>query len=315
MNKPESKKIKNQLTIVGSGPAGLTAALYAARGNLNPLVIEGFPAGGQLTLTTDVENYPGFPDGIMGPELMDKFRDQAIRFGAEIVNGEVSKVDFSSKLHLVLDDNTEIETKSVIISTGASAKMLGLKEEPLLLGKGVSTCATCDGCFFRDQIVTVVGGGDSAMEEALFLTKFAQKVYIIHRREIFRASQIMLDRAKANPKIEFILNTEINKINNPDENKVTSAVLFNKKTSETTELNTDAVFIAIGHIPNTQIFKDYLDLNENGYILTNEGTKTNIPGVFACGDVQDWEYRQAVTAAGSGCMAAIDTERYLSNLK
>ena len=223
----------------------------------------------------------------MGPELMDKFRDQAIRFGAEIVNGEVSKVDFSSKLHLVLDDNTEIETKSVIISTGASAKMLGLKEEPLLLGKGVSTCATCDGFFFRDQIVTVVGGGDSAMEEALFLTKFAQKVYIIHRREIFRASQIMLDRAKANPKIEFILNTEINKINNPDENKVTSAVLFNKKTSETTELNTDAVFIAIGHIPNTQIFKDYLDLNENGYILTNEGTKTNIPGVFACGDVQD----------------------------
>ena len=315
MNKPESKKIKNQLTIVGSGPAGLTAALYAARGNLNPLVIEGFPAGGQLTLTTDVENYPGFPDGIMGPELMDKFRDQAIRFGAEIVNGEVSKVDFSSKLHLVLDDNTEIETKSVIISTGASAKMLGLKEEPLLLGKGVSTCATCDGFFFRDQIVTVVGGGDSAMEEALFLTKFAQKVYIIHRREIFRASQIMLDRAKANPKIEFILNTEINKINNPDENKVTSAVLFNKKTSETTELNTDAVFIAIGHIPNTQIFKDYLDLNENGYILTHEGTKTNIPGVFACGDVQDWEYRQAVTAAGSGCMAAIDTERYLSNLK
>ena len=315
MNKPESKKIKNQLTIVGSGPAGLTAALYAARGNINPLVIEGFPAGAQLTLTTDVENYPGFPDGIMGPELMDKFRDQAIRFGAEIVNGEVSKVDFSSKLHLVLDDNTEIETKSVIISTGASAKMLGLKEEPLLLGKGVSTCATCDGFFFRDQIVTVVGGGDSAMEEALFLTKFAQKVYIIHRREIFRASQIMLDRAKANPKIEFILNTEINKINNPDENKVTSAVLFNKKTSETTELNTDAVFIAIGHIPNTQIFKDYLDLNENGYILTNEGTKTNIPGVFACGDVQDWEYRQAVTAAGSGCMAAIDTERYLSNLK
>jgi len=315
MNKPESKKIENQLTIVGSGPAGLTAALYAARGNLNPLVIEGFPAGGQLTLTTDVENYPGFPDGIMGPELMDKFRDQAVRFGAEIVNGEVSKVDFSSKLNLVLDDNTVIETKSVIISTGASAKMLGLKEEALLLGKGVSTCATCDGFFFRDQIVTVVGGGDSAMEEALFLTKFAKKVYIIHRREIFRASQIMLNRAKENPKIEFILNTEIKKINNPDENKVTSTELFNKKTSETTELNTDAVFIAIGHIPNTQIFKNYLDLNENGYILTKEGTKTNIPGVFACGDVQDWEYRQAVTAAGSGCMAAIDTERYLSNLK
>ena len=257
MNKPESKKIKNQLTILGSGPAGLTAALYAARGNLNPLVIEGFPAGGQLTLTTDVENYPGFPDGIMGPELMNKFRDQSVRFGAEIVNGEVSKVNFSSsKLQLLLDNDTEIETKSVIISTGASAKMLGLKEESLLLGKGVSTCATCDGFFFRDQIVTVVGGGDSAMEEALFLTKFARKVYLIHRREIFRASQIMLERAKINPKIEFILNTEIKKINNPDENKVTSAMLFNKKTSETTELNTDAVFIAIGHIPNTQIFKD-----------------------------------------------------------
>ena len=315
MNKPESKKIKNLLTILGSGPAGLTAALYAARGNLNPLVIEGFPAGGQLTLTTDVENYPGFPDGIMGPELMNKFRDQSVRFGAEIVNGEVSKVNFSSsELQLLLDDDTEIETKSVIISTGASAKMLGLKEESLLLGKGVSTCATCDGFFFRDQIVTVVGGGDSAMEEALFLTKFARKVYLIHRREIFRASQIMLERTKTNPKIEFILNTEIKKINNPDENKVTSAMLFNKKTSETTELNTDAVFIAIGHIPNTQIFKDYLDLNENGYILTKEGTKTNIPGVFACGDVQDWEYRQTITAAGSGCMAAIDTERYLSNL-
>lgn len=312
MNKPESKKIKNQLTIVGSGPAGLTAALYAARGNLNPLVIEGFPAGGQLTLTTDVENYPGFPDGIMGPELMDKFRDQAVRFGAEIVNGEVSKVDFNSKLNLVLDDNTEIETKSVIISTGASAKMLGLKEESLLLGKGVSTCATCDGFFFRDQIVTVVGGGDSAMEEALFLTKFAKKVYIIHRREIFRASQIMINRAKENPKIEFILNTEIKKINNPDENKVTSAELFNKKTSETTELKTDAVFIAIGHIPNTQIFKNYIDLNENGYILTNEGTKTNIPGVFACGDVQDSVFRQAITAAGSGCMAAIKAEHFIS---
>jgi len=316
MNKPKSKKMENQLTIIGSGPAGLTAALYAARGNLNPLVIEGFPAGGQLTLTTDVENYPGFPDGIMGPELMDKFKEQSVRFGAEIVNGEIGKVDFSSsRLRLFLDDETEIETKSVIISTGASAKMLGLEEESLLLGKGVSTCATCDGFFFRDQIVTVVGGGDSAMEEALFLTKFARKVYLIHRREIFRASQIMLDRAKANPKIEFILNTEIKKINNPDENKVTNAILHNKKTSGTTELDTDAVFIAIGHIPNTDIFKDYLDLNENGYILTKEGTKTNIPGVFACGDVQDWEYRQAVTAAGSGCMAAIDTERYLSNLK
>jgi len=316
MNKSESKKIKNQLTIIGSGPAGLTAALYAARGNLNPLVIEGFPAGGQLTLTTDVENYPGFPEGIMGPVLMEKFKDQSVRFGAEIINGEVAKVDFSSsEFRLFLDDETEIETKSIIISTGASAKMLGLKEESLLLGKGVSTCATCDGFFFRDQIVTVVGGGDSAMEEALFLTKFARKVYLIHRREIFRASQIMLDRVKSNPKIEFILNTEIAKINNPDENKVTNIMLHNKKTSETTELETDAVFIAIGHIPNTQIFKDFLDLNENGYILTKKGTKTNIPGVFACGDVQDWEYRQAITAAGSGCMAAIDTEKYLSNLK
>ena len=315
MDNSIDKQIDKQLTIIGSGPAGLTAALYAARGNLNPMVIEGFPPGGQLTLTTDVENFPGFPDGVMGPDLMNKFREQSEKFGAEIITGEVKEVDFSTKnFKLFLDNNTIINSKSVIISTGASAKMLGLKEESLLIGKGVSTCATCDGFFFRDQDVIVVGGGDSAMEEALFLTKFAKKVYIIHRREEFRASQIMLDRAKSNGKIEFILNCEVIKINNPNENKVTDVVLKNNKTDKTNNMNIDAVFIAIGHIPNTSLFKNYLNLNENGYILTEEGTKTNIPGVFACGDVQDWEYRQAITAAGSGCMAAIDTERYLANL-
>tara|TARA_B100000700_G_scaffold92053_1_gene103894 strand:- start:9734 stop:10681 length:948 start_codon:yes stop_codon:yes gene_type:complete len=315
MDNSKYKQINKQLTIIGSGPAGLTAALYAARGNLNPLVIEGFPPGGQLTLTTDVENFPGFPDGVMGPDLMNKFREQSEKFGAEIITGEVKKVDFSTKnLKLFLDNNTIINSKSVIISTGASAKMLGLEEESLLIGKGVSTCATCDGFFFRDQNVIVVGGGDSAMEEALFLTKFAKKVYIIHRREEFRASQIMLDRAKSNEKIEFILNSEVIKINNPNENKVTDVILKNNKTDKSSNMNIDAVFIAIGHIPNTSLFKNYLNLNENGYILTEEGTTTNIPGVFACGDVQDWEYRQAITAAGSGCMAAIDTERYLANL-
>ena len=315
MSSSTEKSITNNLTIIGSGPAGLTAALYAARGNLNPLVIEGFPPGGQLTLTTDVENFPGFPDGVMGPDLMIKFREQAERFGAKIITGEVTKVDFNSnKLQLFLDDNTIIDSSSVIISTGASAKMLGLKEESELIGKGVSTCATCDGFFFKDQIVVVVGGGDSAMEEALFLTKFAKKVFIIHRREEFRASQIMLERARSNTKIEFILNSEITQINNPKENKVTDIIVKNNKNGESKSMSTDAVFIAIGHIPNTSLFKDFLNLNENGYILTEEGTKTNIPGVFACGDVQDWEYRQAITAAGSGCMAAIDTERYLSNL-
>ena len=315
MSSSTEKLITNNLTIIGSGPAGLTAALYAARGNLNPLVIEGFPPGGQLTLTTDVENFPGFPDGVMGPDLMIKFREQAERFGAKIITGEVTKVDFNSKkLQLFLDDNTIIDSSSVIISTGASAKMLGLQEESELIGKGVSTCATCDGFFFKDQIVVVVGGGDSAMEEALFLTKFAKKVFIIHRREEFRASQIMLERARSNTKIEFILNSEITQINNPKENKVTDIIIKNNKNGESKSMSTDAVFIAIGHIPNTSLFKDFLNLNENGYILTDEGTKTNIPGVFACGDVQDWEYRQAITAAGSGCMAAIDTERYLSNL-
>tara|TARA_B100001540_G_scaffold185676_1_gene163708 strand:+ start:35 stop:982 length:948 start_codon:yes stop_codon:yes gene_type:complete len=315
MSSSTEKTITNNLTIIGSGPAGLTAALYAARGNLNPLVIEGFPPGGQLTLTTDVENFPGFPDGVMGPDLMIKFREQAERFGAKIITGEVTKVDFNSKkLQLFLDDNTIIDSSSVIISTGASAKMLGLKEESELIGKGVSTCATCDGFFFKDQIVVVVGGGDSAMEEALFLTKFAKKVFIIHRRDEFRASQIMLERARSNTKIEFILNSEITQINNPKENKVTDIIVKNNKNGESKSMSTDAVFIAIGHIPNTSLFKDFLNLNENGYILTEEGTKTNIPGVFACGDVQDWEYRQAITAAGSGCMAAIDTERYLSNL-
>ena len=239
MSSSAEKKIKNDLTIIGSGPAGLTAALYAARGNLNPLVIEGFPPGGQLTLTTDVENFPGFPGGVMGPDLMIKFREQAEKFGAKIITGEVTKVDFSSKnLQLYLDDNTIIDSSSIIISTGASAKMLGLEEESELIGKGVSTCATCDGFFFKDQIVVVVGGGDSAMEEALFLTKFAKKVFIIHRREEFRASQIMLERAQSNSKIEFILNTEVSQINNPKENKVTDIVMKNTKDGKSKSMKT-----------------------------------------------------------------------------
>ena len=302
------------LIIIGSGPAGLTAALYAARANLNPVLVEGFPPGGQLTLTTDVENFPGFPDGIMGPELMEKFRQQSEKFGTKIINGEVVNVDLNSYPFLVdLESKTQLKTNSLIISTGASSKMLGLKEESLLLGKGVSTCATCDGYFFTDQIVTVVGGGDSAMEEALFLTKFAKKVFLVHRRETFRASKIMLDRARNNPKIEFVLNSQIFQIDDVDQNKVTNAVLKNLTTNKLSDLKTDAVFIAIGHTPNSQLFKDYLDLNSNGYILTKEGTKTNISGVFACGDVQDWEYRQAITASGTGCMAAIDAERFLAN--
>tara|TARA_B100000700_G_scaffold318960_1_gene413183 strand:+ start:5265 stop:6356 length:1092 start_codon:yes stop_codon:yes gene_type:complete len=316
MTSTNLKEITNQLTIIGSGPAGLTAALYAARGNLNPLLVEGFPAGGQLTLTTDVENFPGFPDGIMGPDLMNKFREQAEKFGAKIITGEITEVDFNSTnlKNLTLNDKITIKTKSVIISTGASAKMLGLNEESKLLGKGVSTCATCDGFFFKDQVVSVVGGGDSAMEEALFLTKFAKKVYIIHRRDEFKASQIMLERAQSNTSIEFILNSEVTNISDVEQNKVTNLTLRNNKTNTMTNLDTDALFVAIGHTPNTDIFKKSLDLNENGYIITSDGTKTNIPGVFACGDVQDWEYRQAITAAGSGCMAAIDTEKYLSNL-
>jgi thioredoxin reductase (NADPH) len=303
-----SDKVRN-VVIIGSGPAGLTAAVYAARANLDPIVIEGVEAGGQLMLTTDVENYPGFIDGIMGPELMERFRKQAGRFGTEFVTDNVTRVDFGTKPFLVETSGLEVAAHSVIISTGANARMLGVPGEKQLLGHGVSTCATCDGFFFRDHELVVVGGGDSAMEEAIFLTKFASKVTVVHRRDQLRASKIMQDRAFDNPKIEFVWDSVLTEIFG--DGKVAGVRLKNVKTGEENELATGGVFVAIGHIPNTKLFESQLDLAEGYIVTTGEDTMTSVPGVFAAGDVVDFRYRQAITAAGMGCMAAIDAERFL----
>jgi thioredoxin reductase (NADPH) len=300
--------------IIGSGPAGLTAALYSARANLKPLLIEGLEAGGQLMLTTLVENFPGFRDGIMGPDLMAEMRAQSEHFGAQIVRGNVTSVDLLSYPFVVTTADGVHKSRSLIIATGASARLLGLPSERALLGHGVSTCATCDGYFFRGKPIAVVGGGDSAMEEAIFLTKFASHVTVVHRRATLRASKIMQDKAFANPKISFEWNTEIEEIRDTGKGEVTAMVLLNSASGERKEIVVDGVFVAIGHTPNTQLFKGQVETDANGYILTHSGSRTNVPGVFACGDVQDHQYRQAVTAAGSGCMAAIDAEKYLDGL-
>ena len=309
-------KTIHKTIIIGSGPAGLTAAIYAGRANLKPIVFEGNQPGGQLTITTDVENFPGFPDGVMGPEMMDLFRNQAKKFGAECFFKHVTKVDFSSKPFKVYVGDEEFLSETVILSTGASARMLGLEAEKDLMGYGISTCATCDGYFFKDKEIVVVGGGDSAMEEASFLTKFAKKVTIIHRREVFKASKIMLERARNNPKIDIMVNKSILDIKGNQKDGVSSIILKDAIDGKETVFNCGGVFYGIGHIPNTDFLSMFLDVDENGYIITKaDSTRTNIDGVFACGDVQDSHYRQAITAAGSGCMAAIDAEKFLENLE
>ncbi|MFI5303685.1 MAG: thioredoxin-disulfide reductase [Nitrospiria bacterium] len=299
--------------IIGSGPAGLTAAIYASRANLKPLLVEGIQPGGQLTITTEVENYPGFAKGIMGPDLMTDMRKQAERFGTRFIQGNVIQVGLHKRPFKITFEEGDFLTKSLIIASGASAKLLDLPSERGLMGHGVSACATCDGFFFKEKKVLVVGGGDTALEEANFLTKFASEVTIIHRRDSLRASKIMQDRAKNNPKISFIWNSQIEKILGEEAGKVKGVILKDNKTNRIREINCDGVFIAIGHEPNTALFKGQLDLNPNGYIITKQGTKTSVPGVFAAGDVQDFIYKQAVTAAGTGCMAAIDAERYLES--
>jgi thioredoxin reductase (NADPH) len=299
--------------IIGSGPAGLTAALYTARANLHPLLIEGLEAGGQLMLTTMVENFPGHRDGIMGPDLMAEMRAQAGKFGADLVQDHVTSVDVCSEPMIVKTPSAEYTTKTIIVATGASARLLGLPSERTLMGHGVSTCATCDGYFFRGQEIAVVGGGDSAMEEAVFLTRFASKVTVVHRRDTLRASKIMQDKARGNPKIAWMLNSEVEEINGPA-GAVAGMVVRHNVTGVRTEIPASGVFVAIGHTPNTSLFKGQLELDANGYIVTHDGAKTSVSGVFACGDVQDHVYRQAITAAGTGCMAAMDAEHFLDNI-
>jgi len=308
----EEKKVEDVI-IIGSGPAGYTSAIYTARANLNPLMFEGYFSGGQLMLTTEVENYPGFPDGVMGPDFMMGLRAQAERFGTRMETRDVTAVDLSQRPYKIEAENDVYYANAVIISTGASAKLLGLEAEKRLMGHGVSTCATCDGAFFREKEVAMVGGGDSALEEAIFLTRFASKVYVIHRRDELRASKIMRDRAMKNEKIEFIWNTVIEDM--LGENKLSAVKLFNRKTEEHSTMPLDGLFVAIGHTPNTSLFKDYLETDEVGYLKVDyPSSKTNVPGVFAAGDVHDPIYRQAITAAGAGCRAALDAERYLESL-
>ena len=301
----------NNVIIIGSGCAGLTAAIYAGRANLNPIVIDGFEPGGQLSLTTMVENFPGFPDGILGPDLIENMRKQAARFGAEFKAGAITDVDLSKRPFKISTAQDVFETRALIIASGASARMIGLESERKLVGYGVSTCATCDGYFFRGKEIAVVGGGDTAMEEANFLSKFASRVHLLHRRPEFRASKIMLDRARGNEKIRLVTPVVVQEISDVAKGGVENVTLRNTQTNEITSLPVEGVFVAIGHEPNTKSFRGQLDMDGNGYLITHHGSETNVPGVFAAGDVQDHHYRQAVTAAGSGCMAAIDAEKFL----